>query len=226
MKANLIEDIIEQLKNAADPKVYQIYQKQGAQGTQFGVKMGDIRKIAKQLKNNHELALNLWDTKILEAQFMAILNFKASSFSTQELTELSQSANFPHLLDWLFSYVIKLHPEKDQLRLAWLNSKEPSLRRLAWQLTASSISKNEGKLELKQLLKTIEETMLSEHYLVQWTMNSTLASIGICNEELREQAIHIGNKLALYQDYPVSKGCVSPFAPIWIEEMAKRANKN
>jgi len=25
-----------------------------------------------------------------------------------------------------------------------------------------------------------------------------------------------------YRDYPVSKGCTSPFAPIWINEMVRR----
>ncbi|PLW90773.1 MAG: DNA alkylation repair protein, partial [Mucilaginibacter sp.] len=29
-------------------------------------------------------------------------------------------------------------------------------------------------------------------------------------------------RLGIYRDYPVSKGCVSPFAPIWINEMVKR----
>ena len=32
----------------------------------------------------------------------------------------------------------------------------------------------------------------------------------------------IGEKLGIYRDYPVSKGCTSPFAPIWINEMVRR----
>jgi hypothetical protein len=32
----------------------------------------------------------------------------------------------------------------------------------------------------------------------------------------------IGEKLGLYRDYPVSKGCTPPFAPIAITELAKR----
>jgi len=31
-----------------------------------------------------------------------------------------------------------------------------------------------------------------------------------------------GEKLGIYRDYPVSKGCTSPFAPVWIEEMVRR----
>ena len=45
---------------------------------------------------------------------------------------------------------------------------------------------------------------------VQWTMNSTLAAIGIHFPKLRKRAIAIGEKLGIYRDYPVSKGCTSP----------------
>ena len=53
-------------------------------------------------------------------------------------------------------------------------------------------------------------------------MNFVLAEIGIHNPNLRERAILIGDNLGIYKDYPVSKGCTSPFAPIWIEAMVSR----
>jgi hypothetical protein len=28
--------------------------------------------------------------------------------------------------------------------------------------------------------------------------------------------------LGVYRDYPVSRGCTSPFAPLWINEMVRR----
>jgi 3-methyladenine DNA glycosylase AlkD len=57
---------------------------------------------------------------------------------------------------------------------------------------------------------------------VQWTMNNTLATIGIRFPRHRKRAIAIGEKLGVYRDFPVSKGCTSPFAPIWIDAMVNR----
>jgi hypothetical protein len=37
-----------------------------------------------------------------------------------------------------------------------------------------------------------------------------------------KRAIAIGEKLGIYRDYPVSKGCTSPFAPIWINAIVSR----
>ena len=49
-----------------------------------------------------------------------------------------------------------------------------------------------------------------------------LATIGIHFAEHRKRALAIGESLGIYRDYPVSKGCTSPFAPIWINFMVSR----
>ena len=53
-------------------------------------------------------------------------------------------------------------------------------------------------------------------------MTSNRATIGIHFPKHRKQAIAIGETLGIYRDYPVSKGCTSPFAPICINYMVNR----
>lgn len=57
---------------------------------------------------------------------------------------------------------------------------------------------------------------------VQWTMNNTLAAIGITHAQHRACAIAIGEKIGLYSDWPVAKGCTPPYVPVWIHAMVKR----
>ena len=45
---------------------------------------------------------------------------------------------------------------------------------------------------------------------------------GIHSPVHRKRALAIGEALGIYRDYPVSRGCTSPFAPIWINEMVSR----
>jgi 3-methyladenine DNA glycosylase AlkD len=52
--------------------------------------------------------------------------------------------------------------------------------------------------------------------MVQEPMNWCAAQIGIEDEGLRGRCIELGERLGLYKDYPVSKGCTSPYLPIWI----------
>ena len=124
--------------------------------------------------------------------------------------------------DWLNSYVVKQHPDKETLRQEWMTSADRWAARAGWNLTAERVSKNSEGLDLPALLDRLESEMAGAAPEVQWTMNSTLATIGIHHPKLRKRTIAIGEKLGIYRDYPVSKGCTSPFAPIWINFMVNR----
>jgi 3-methyladenine DNA glycosylase AlkD len=77
-------------------------------------------------------------------------------------------------------------------------------------------------LDLSALLDRIEAEMPAAPPETQWTMNFALAYIGIHHPALRERALEIGETLGIYRDYPTPKGCTSPFAPLWINEMVRR----
>jgi 3-methyladenine DNA glycosylase AlkD len=94
--------------------------------------------------------------------------------------------------------------------------------RAGWQLTAGRVAKSPDGLDLEELLDRIEKEINTAASEVQWTMNMCLAEIGIRFPEHRGRAIATGERLGIYRDYPVSKGCTSPFAPIWIAELVRR----
>ena len=77
-------------------------------------------------------------------------------------------------------------------------------------------------MDVVALLNRIEKEMPKAVPEVQWTMNNTLAAIGIKHAEHRKRAVAIGGKIGLYKDWPVSKGCIIPFVPVWVEAMVKR----
>ncbi len=178
----------------------------GAPASQFGVKMGDIRALAKKIKTDHELALELWKTGNCDAQFLATLIIEPESLSGGELEKLVRSVTFAHVADWLQSYVVAQHPDKKALRQKWMTAKDPWAARAGWALTASRVGKDARDLDLPALLDRIEAELRNAKPEVQWAMNSTLATIGIHHAGLRKRALAIGEKIGLYHDWPVSKG--------------------
>jgi len=160
--AMTLKDTLAQLESLGNEKVRAHNKKYGAGDNQFGVKMGDIRKVGAKIKADDKLAFALWDTGNIDAQFLAILLFKPEKLSRDEMDRMVRSVNFVHVADWLNSYVVKNHPDKESLRQAWMEDDDP------WAARA------------------------------------------------------VGEKLGIYRNYPVSKGCTSPFAPIWINEMVRR----
>jgi len=217
-----VKEILSELETLGDQKVRAQNKKRGAGDNQFGVKMGDIRTLAKKIKTNHELALELWDTGNIEARQLAILIIVPKKLSIDELNRMVRSEKYVWVADWLYSYVIKEHPDKEKLRIDWMKSKDVMAARAGWSLTSGCVARNPEVLDLPALLDRIESEMPTAAPEVQWTMNTTLAQIGINHPKLRKRALAIGEKLGIYRDYPVSKGCTSPFAPIWINEMVSR----
>lgn len=216
------KEVLSQLELLGDEKRRKHNIKAGAHKNQFGVKMGDIRKLAKEIKTDHKLALQLWKTGNIEARLLAILIMEPQKLSASEIDKLARSVKFAYVADWLYSYVIKSHADVETLRQQWMKDDDPMAARFGWSATASRVAKKPAGLDLGALLDRIEADMSDAAPETQWTMNSCLAEIGINHPKHRKRAIAIGERIGIYRDYPTSKGCTSPFAPIWINEMVKR----
>ena len=220
-----VNEILSQLESMGNEKVRAHNTKFGAGSNQFGVKMGDIRALAKKIKTSHTLALELWETGNVEARFLATLIIKPQALTFEEVDRLVRSETFTHVADWFTAYVVKVHPDSEILRQKWMHDGDPMAARAGWSLTSDRVAKNPDGLDLPGLLDRIEAEMTGAAPATQWTMNFTLAQIGINHPGLRDRALAIGEKLGIYRDYPVSKGCTSPFAPVWINEMVSRTGK-
>ena len=217
-----VKEILKQLESLGDAKMRAHNTKSGAGDNQFGVKHGDIRVLAKKIKTNHELGMVLWKTGNIDAQYLAILLLKPKDLSAKEVDRMVRSVTFGWVADWLINYVVKQHPDKETLRQEWMVTNDRWAARAGWSLTAERVVKSPDGLDLPALLDRIESEMGNAAPEVQWTMNGALAEIGIHFHKLRKRALAIGEKLGIYRDYPVSKGCTSPFAPIWINFMVSR----
>jgi 3-methyladenine DNA glycosylase AlkD len=223
-----LQEALQKLEALGNEKVRARNRKLGAGDNQFGVQMGDLRKVAAKIKRDHALGLALWETGNLDARLLAILVLEPQRLSGAELEAMVRAATFGWLADWLNAYVVKEHPEKEALRQRWMaldaagGAGASWLARAAWSLTSGRINGSPQGLDLPALLDRIEAEMPGAPPETQWTMNNCLAGIGIHFPELRERAVAIGERLGILRDYPVSKGCTSPFAPIWIREMVRR----
>ncbi len=217
-----LNETLKQLKALGNAKVRAQNAKGGAGDNQFGVSLGDIRTLAKKIKTDHDLALELWDTGNVDAQFLATLLMQPKKLSAKDMNRLVRSISFIRVADWLISYVVRQHPDKETFRLEWMTDDDRWASRAGWDLTAERVAKNPDGLDVPALLARIESELADAEPEPQWAMNHTLANIGIHFPKLRKKAIAIGEKLGIYRDWLVSKGCTSPFAPIWIEAMVAR----
>ena len=217
-----VDEVMKQLEELGDEKRRAFNAKRGAGDNQFGVKTGDIRKLAKKIKVNHELGLALWETGNADAQMLAILLVRPKDLTADQMATMAREGTCEWVSDWLNSYVFKKHPDRESVREDWMASKDAMTARAGWSLTSERVAKSPDGLDLPALLDRIETEMPKAPPQAQWTMNACLAQIGVHHEEHRKRAIAIGEALGLYSDWKVPKGCTSPYAPVWIDAIVSK----
>jgi 3-methyladenine DNA glycosylase AlkD len=216
-----LEKILRELAALEQPKMREANERRG---DDHGINLTDVRALAKRLKTQHELALQLWATGDTAARLLATLVGRPKAMSAAELDAMVHDIRSPKLLDWFIVNVVKPSRHAEELRLRWKDGDE-LVGRAGWSLTTERVVKSSQGLDLDALLEQIEKEMKRAPAQKQWAMNHCLAEIGIHHPKLRKRAIKIGERLAVLIDYPVSPGCTAPYAPVWIAEMVRRREK-
>ncbi|WP_084110920.1 DNA alkylation repair protein [Arthrobacter cupressi] len=202
-----------------DPKAREVNERHG---DDHGVNLGKLRAVAKRLKIQQDLALELWATEDTAARLLALLICRPKAFGRDELDAMLRQARTPKVQDWLVNYVVKKSPHTEELRQAWFADPDPVVASAGWALTSERVVKKPEVLDLPGLLDVIEAQMKDAPERLQWAMNTCLAQIGIEHPGYRDRAIGIGERLEVLKDYPTPPNCTSPFAPVWIKEMVRR----
>ena len=214
--------LLAELASLENPRMREVNERHG---DDHGVNLGSLRAIAKRVKADQELALELWSTDVTSARLLALLICRPKAFTADDLDRMLREARAPKVRDWLVNYVVKKNPHVEHLRLAWLDDADPVVAAAGWELTTERVLKSPDGIDLDGFLDTIESDMKSAPDPLQWSMNRTLAEIGIRNPDLRPRAIDIGERLEVLKDYPTPPGCTSPYAPIWIAEIVSRGGR-
>ncbi|GAB2503059.1 DNA alkylation repair protein [Nocardiopsis aegyptia] len=219
MSGTTVAQVMAELAELEDPGMRRVNEKHG---DDHGVNLTKLRALAKRIRTQQDLALDLWATDDTAARLLALLICRPKAFGRDELDTMLRHARAPKVHDWLVNYVVRKNPHAEELRLAWSADADPVVASAGWALTADRVVRKPEGLDLAALLDVIEARMKDAPDRLQWAMNTCLAQIGIRHPRYRARAIDIGERLQVLRDYPTPPNCTSPFAPAWIAEMVRR----
>ncbi len=195
-------------------------------------KLGDLRTIAKDIKKDHELAMELWSTGKYMARQLAILIMDKKLLTEEFIDKLVKDiqkhpeGEQRQLIDWLMANQLTKDKKTIALMESWENSPYSLQRRIFWYYQGRLRWMGQAPpANTKDLLKSIEERIVEEQPEVQWAMNFTAAQIGIHQAEYRSRCIELGKKTGLYKDEAVSRGCTPNYLPEYIAMEIAKKNK-
>ena len=212
-------DLVKELADLEDAKIRAVNEKHG---DAHGINLTTLRAVAKRVKTQHELSVELWETEDPNARLLALLICSPRKFDGDSLDRMLRQSQSPKEQDWLVNYVVKKNKNAEELRARWLADNDSNVASAGWALTSDRVNKKPEGLDLSALLDEIESSMRDAPERLQWAMNMCLAYIGIESPDHRDRARRIGERLEVLKDYPTPPNCTSPFAPIWIDEMVRR----
>lgn len=194
-------------------------------------KLGDLRKIATDIKKDHDLAMELWATGKYLARQLAILIMDKKQLSQELIDKLAKEikqhteGERNQLIDWLMANQLSKDKGTVALMESWENSPSSLQRRIFWYYQArlrwmgqTPPPNNEA------LLSKIENQIEKEEPEVQWAMNFTAGWIGIYDKKYRDRCIALGENTGLYKGKMVSKGCTPDYLPEFIAIESKKRN--
>lgn len=198
--------------------------------TQGNLRMGDIRKHAKEIKKDHDLAMELWSTGEYAPRLLATLIFDKKLLTEKVIDQLA-SDMLEHdederskLADWLMANQLAKDKKLVSLMVTWQTNPSPILRRLFWyhQARLRWVGKTPPD-NTADLVDSLEKDLAHAEPEVQWAMNFCAGQIGIHEPEYRSRCIRLGEALGLYKDERVAKNCTPSYLPEFIRiEVAKR----
>lgn len=212
--------VMKQLEAHGDDKLRQRYVRDGAGDNVFGVMMGKIRGLAKELGQNHALGLELWATGNHEARILACMLLDPSVLTEKEARGLLEPLVSATLVDELVGRVLVHAAVAEALQVRWMDGRAELPRRAGWKLLAGRIARGVAKdVDITATLARIEKELPAAPYQVKEGINYCLVWIGIHVPAHTAEAVALGERLGRWDTRPVPKGCTSWYAPEAIAAM-------
>jgi len=101
-------------------------------------KLGEIRKVAKEIKVDHELAMELWSSGKFLLRQLAILIMDKKQINQEVINQLTSDMESHlydekiHLIDWLMANQLTKNKKVVALFKEWENGPSSLLRRVFW----------------------------------------------------------------------------------------------
>lgn len=175
----------------------------------FGIGLTVLRKLAKQIGKDHELALELWDSHNYDAKTVSILIDEAKFITQEQIESQVEDIDFG-LLVHVFSACgapVANTPFIAELANQWLENTDSVRRRCAYgfiyELSKSKKKSAPDDDYFLNCISYIDQSYVKENNAVLMSMAGALMGIGKRNLKLNQAALKVAHNIG---PVPVESG--------------------
>jgi 3-methyladenine DNA glycosylase AlkD len=217
------DEIMLELEKLGSEQTKQIYMNHGVREPYFGVKIGDLKKIVKYVKKDHELGLQLFNSGNHDAMYLAGLSVNPKILSKETLQEWAKKAYWYLIAEYTVAGVAAESDYALELAREWMSSEEEMIAICGWSTYSNYISITpDEKLdlnEIKTLLTQVRNTIHGERNRVRYVMNGFVLSVGCYVPELIEEAKQVAEVIGKVHVDVGNTACKVPLATEYIKKV-------
>ncbi len=195
---DLEEDILLKLKSLSNPKTVEGMRRYGITPEEtFGVSIPNLRKIAREIGINHNLALKLWNINIRETRILASMIDDPKLVSEEQMEDWVKTFDYWEICDQVCQNLFAHTRFAYTKALEWSKRKEEFVKRAGFTIMARLAigdKKREDK-EFEEFLKVIVDEVVDDRTYVKKAVNWALRQIGKRNLYLNKKAIETALKI-------------------------------
>lgn len=221
-------EIVDALKPLAAASYKRILHNHGVPEPVLGVKIEELKKFQKRIKKDYRLALDLYDTGIYDARYLAGLVADESQMTKRDLQRWIDTANCGPLCEHTVAAVAAESRYGRELALEWIGSPKEQVAAAGWATMSGRVAtKDDAELdipELKRLLQRVQKEIHRERNTVRYAMNGFVIAVGRYVKSLTEAAVKTAEKIGIVEVDMVGTACKVPFAPDYIKKVQDRGS--
>jgi 3-methyladenine DNA glycosylase AlkD len=196
-----------------------IYSRHGAGYNTFGVSFANLRAMAKKIKTNHALAIELWNSGNTDAMTLATMVADPKQATTAQLDRWMGDVPYYMLASLVSGFVAKTdHAEVK--RVEWRKSDFDFTSQAAWELVAHAAMSDPTLNDeyFVGLLEEIEGGIHAAPNRTRHAMNAAVIAIALRNPGLKRRALAAAKRIGKVEVDHGETGCVTPDIAAYVKK--------
>lgn len=222
------DDIIEQLRPLGRDSYKSVMFKHGVPEPLLGVKIEDLKVFQKKIRKDYQLALDLYDSGIYDARYLAGLIADDRAMSRADLQHWADTSSCLATSEYTVAWVASESLHGHELALAWIDSDQEKIATSGWATLSGLVAITEDSAldleELTHLLRRVQDTLHQQPNRVRYVMNGFVIAVGCYVAPLAALAEQVGKALGAVSVDMGGTACKVPSAPEYIDKVRQRGS--
>lgn len=220
-----VDEVVAELQSLGSETTKKTLLRHGATEPFYGVKIGDMKVLLKKLKGDHGLALQLYDTGISDAMYLAGLLADSDQITKAQLKKWAKAAPWQMIREYTVPWVAAESPFAVELAEEWIASPKDEIASIGWATYSGHVAlRPDGELDLprlRELLALCRDGIHEAANRTRYTMNGFVIAVGCYVKPLLAEAKNAAKAMGAVSVELGSTHCKVPLATDYIAKVEK-----